>query len=131
MGDFNLIYMDQDKNNRRLNRQMMTSFRRALDHMEVKEILLMCKRFTWSNDHSTPTMPRIDRMFCTVQWEELHSQPILKSLPSSVSNHCPLLLHFQEHITHPPIFKFEAHWPLMAGFAECVNQASNAQVLPT
>jgi hypothetical protein len=38
MGDFNMIYKEQDKTNGRLNRRLMSRFRRALNYMEVKEL---------------------------------------------------------------------------------------------
>jgi hypothetical protein len=123
MGDFNLIYLDQDKSNGRLNRRMMTRFTITLNHMEVREVPLLGRCFTWSNDHASPTMSKIDRVFCTVPWEEIHLHLVLHSLSASVSDHCPLMLRSQEQFPHPPIFRFEAHWPLMPGFAECVNQA--------
>jgi hypothetical protein len=69
-------------------------------------------------------------MFCTVQWEEMHSDHILNPLSSSALDHCPLLLHSQERLAHPPMFKFEAHWPLMPDFAECVSNAWNTEVPP-
>jgi hypothetical protein len=50
LGDFNLIYKDQDKNNGRLNRRLMNQFRCALNHLEVKEIDLVGKHFTWSSN---------------------------------------------------------------------------------
>jgi hypothetical protein len=123
LGDFNLIYLDQDKSNGRLNRRMMARFRRALNHMEVREVQLLGKKFTWSNEQSSPTMTRIDRVFCTVPWEDLHHDPILQPLSSSSSDHCPLLLHSQEPMARPTTFRFEAHWPLMPNFTECVQQA--------
>lgn len=50
LGDFNLIYKDQDKSNGRLNRHLMLRFRRALNHMDVKEVDLIGRRFTWSSN---------------------------------------------------------------------------------
>jgi hypothetical protein len=65
MGDFNLILRVQDKNNQRINRPMLNRFRRALDHLEVKEIDLVGKKFTWSNNQASPTLTRIDIAFYT------------------------------------------------------------------
>jgi exonuclease III len=92
LGDFNLIYKSQDKNNGRVNRQLMTRFRRALNFLEVKEIELVGRKYTWSNGQSNPTLSRIDRAFCTIPWEDLYFNPILQPLSSSISDHCPLLL---------------------------------------
>jgi endonuclease/exonuclease/phosphatase family metal-dependent hydrolase len=105
LGDFNLIYLDQDKSNGRLNRRSMSRFQRALNHMEVQEIHLSGRRFTWSNEQRSPTMTRIDRAFCTIPWENLHSNLVLRPLSSSASDHCPLLLCPQDQNTGPPYFQ--------------------------
>lgn len=65
LGDFNLIYQAEDKNNSNLNRRLMNSFKAALDVMRLKEIKLNGRRFTWSNEQTNPTLTRIDRLFCT------------------------------------------------------------------
>jgi hypothetical protein len=44
IGDFNLIYKDEDKINGRFNRNLMTRFKKVLDHLEVKEIPLVGKK---------------------------------------------------------------------------------------
>jgi hypothetical protein len=49
LGDFNLIYKDQDKRNGLLNRRLMLHFRKELNHLELKEIDLLGWCFTWSN----------------------------------------------------------------------------------
>jgi hypothetical protein len=49
LGDYNLIYREQDKNAGSLNRRMMLRFRRALNYLEVKEIHLSSRKFTLSN----------------------------------------------------------------------------------
>jgi hypothetical protein len=77
MGDFNLIYNSKDKSNDRLDQRMMTRFRRALNFLELKEIQLVGRKYTWSNQQDTPTMSRIDRAFCTTQWEEIYNNSIL------------------------------------------------------
>jgi hypothetical protein len=90
--DFNLIYKVQDKNNDRINSRLMMRFRRALSYMEVKEIELIGRKFTWSNNQSNPTLSRIDRAFCSTAREEMFINPVLQPLLASSSNHCPLLL---------------------------------------
>jgi hypothetical protein len=108
-GDFNLIYKEEDKNNGRLNRRLMLRFRRALNHMGVKEIYLSGRKYTWTNSQQTPTMSRIDRAFCTPQWEQQFPDPILQPMSSSVSDQCPLLLAPLSTPYIKPRFRFEAH----------------------
>jgi endonuclease/exonuclease/phosphatase family metal-dependent hydrolase len=92
LGDFNLIYRLQDKNNVRINRALMSRFQKAIDHLQLREINLIRKKFTWTNNQASPTMSKIDRVFCTTPWENLYDKPALQALSSSTSDHCPLLL---------------------------------------
>jgi endonuclease/exonuclease/phosphatase family metal-dependent hydrolase len=86
-GDFNLIYQAQDKNNDRLNRRLMQRFRHTIDTLQLAELHLNGRLFTWSNERSRPTLERIDRVFATVQWlEDLHCRS------TDCSDHAPLLL---------------------------------------
>jgi exonuclease III len=123
LGDFNLIYKDEDKSNDRLNRRLMLRFWRALNHLEVKEIELTGHKFTWSNGQQNPTLSRIDRACCYPHWEDLFPNPILQALSSSISDHCPILL--TPLILPPvrPLFKLELFWTQLQGFQECVQVA--------
>jgi len=67
--DFNLIYQAAEKNNTNLDRAMMGRFSRFLDDMEAKEIPLLGRKYTWSNERSSPTLVRLDRAFCCLDWE--------------------------------------------------------------
>jgi endonuclease/exonuclease/phosphatase family metal-dependent hydrolase len=122
VGDFNMIYKEQDKSNGRLNMRLMTRFRRTLNHLEVKELELVGKHFTWSNNQAEPTLTRIDRAFYTPSWEEAFSNPILQALSSSISDHCPLLLIPFCTPSFKPKFRFESFWTQMPGFYECVHE---------
>ena len=59
-GDFNLIYQAADKNNANLDRAMMGRFRRFLDDMDLKEIPLLGRKYTWSNERRSPTLVRLN-----------------------------------------------------------------------
>jgi endonuclease/exonuclease/phosphatase family metal-dependent hydrolase len=109
LGDFNLIYKVQDKNNSQLNRRLVNRFRRALNFMEVKKIELIGRKFTWTNIQMSPTLSRIDRVLCTPSWEEFHANPILQPLSSSISDHIPLLLVPLAPTYIRPIFRCETH----------------------
>jgi hypothetical protein len=49
--DFNLIYKAEDKSNNRLNGRLMGHFKAVLDELELKELPLHGRRFTWTNGH--------------------------------------------------------------------------------
>jgi hypothetical protein len=50
LGNFNLIYQAEDKNNSNLNRRLMGAFKAAIDELNLKETRLNRRRFTWSNE---------------------------------------------------------------------------------
>lgn len=126
VGDFNLIYQDQDKNNSNLNRRMMGRFRRAINDLALNELHLNGRSFTWSNGWEHPTLERLDRIFVTSDLEELFPQSFLKALPSVISDHCPLLLSTLPSLPAKGRFRFENFWCKLEGFEEVVQEAWSA-----
>jgi hypothetical protein len=122
-GDFNLIYRIEDKNNLNLYRAMMGRFRRWINDLSLKELPLLGRRFTWSNGHDTPTLVKLDRVFCSIEWEEVFPNYLLQSLASQDSDHCPLVLGLQENKQGKRRFHFESFWPKLEGFQEAVTAA--------
>jgi hypothetical protein len=118
-----MIYRDENKNNGNLNRRMMGRFRRFLNDCELKEIYLHGRRYTWSNERQTPTLVRLDRVFVTATWEELHSSCSLRCLATVVVDHCPLLLDCTTRSTGRKRFQFERFWLKLEGFSEVVQSA--------
>jgi endonuclease/exonuclease/phosphatase family metal-dependent hydrolase len=92
MGDFNLIYRACDKSNGRINRGLMNSFRRMLDDIEMKEIHLHGRRFTWTSETQSPTQTKIDHVFANKEWELLYPNCHLQATGTLVSDHCPMIL---------------------------------------
>jgi hypothetical protein len=41
--------------------------------VDLKEIPLNGRRFTWSNQRDTPVLVKLDRVFCSVDWEMIFS----------------------------------------------------------
>jgi exonuclease III len=107
-GDFNLIYQAADKSNSNLNRAMMGRFRRVLDDLELKEIPLIGRKFTWSYEREDPTLVRLDRAFCTMDWEEVFPDAVLQSATAGVSDRCPLILGLKVRNTGKRRFHFES-----------------------
>jgi hypothetical protein len=106
----------------------MLHFRTALNHLEVKEVNLMGRKFTWSSNQQFPTMSRIDRMFYSPAWEDCYANPFLRPLSSSSSDHSPLLLMPLIPSKVKPKFKFESFWPSMPGFYDVVLEAWSKSV---
>ena len=113
IGDFNLILDARDKSNSNLNRRLMSVFRDAVQDLELRELNLRGRKFSWSNDS---TQTRIDRAFCTSQWDFMMPGCMLQALSSMVSDHAPLLLTGRCTLQSYRGFRFESFWPCLQGF---------------
>lgn len=54
LGDFNLIYRVQDKNNRRVNLMLLNNFRTTIDNLLLAPLELKGRKYTWCNDQQKP-----------------------------------------------------------------------------
>lgn len=129
IGDFNLIYKVSDKNNDRLNRRMMQRFKGLIDKIEVKELHLPGRRFTWAGAGQNPTQTKIDRAFVIPDWDIMFSNASLQPLSSSTSDHAALFLIGNEMRGKPPNSRFEAFWLKIPGFLEVVEDSWNRPLL--
>lgn len=102
---------------------MMGHFRRLIDDLELKEVELLGRRFTWSNERASLTLVRLDRVFCTMQWETMYPDQVLQSTATGISDHCPLILSLNARFGGRRRFHFEQFWPKIDGFHENVQQA--------
>jgi len=84
-----MMYSAEDKNNDNLNRAMMGRFRRFVNDVDLKEVPLIGRRYTWSNEREAPTLVKLDRVLCTSNWEDTFSDCILQSQASQISDHFP------------------------------------------
>lgn len=110
LGDFNLIVKDEDKNNGNLNHAMMGRFRRLINDLELHDVLLHGRKFTWSNQQDAPTLVRLDRALCSTDWNHVFPNHLLQSAATDGSDHCPLLLSLNAIKAGKARFHFEAFW---------------------
>jgi hypothetical protein len=106
---------------------MMGRFRRSLSNLELKEVYLNGRRFTWSNERAQPTLEKLDRVFSTVDWEELFPDAFLSAMSSGPSDHCPLVLNLAPDLLRGRRFQFQSFWPKMDGFLHVVREVWTAQ----
>jgi exonuclease III len=125
LGDFNLILQAEDKSNDNLNRRLMGAFRDVVRDLELKELNLRGRKFTWSNDR---TQTRIDRAFCTSAWDLMLPNVSLQALSSRVSDHCPVLLAGNGTASRFRGFRFESFWPKLEGYHQVVQNAWEQEV---
>jgi hypothetical protein len=103
----------------------MGRFRRWINDLGVYEIPLHGRKYTWTSSftNASPTLVWLDRMFCTLDWEDQFPGCLLQCATSNDSDHCPLILGLQDIIECKKRFHFEAFWPSLDGFLEVVKDA--------
>lgn len=101
----------------------MGQFRQFLNDLELKELHLHGRLYTWSNERSHPTLERIDRIFVSLEWEERFSNCHLRSLSTDASDHAPLLLHTNVQPVTRRRFRFESIWSRLPGYLDTVAAA--------
>lgn len=122
LGDFNLIYCAQDKNNGRVNLTLLNGFKATIDNLLLAPIELRGKKYTWCNDQQNPTMTKIDHFFGTAEWLELFPRAELQALASMGSDHCPLFLQGDVVRDFYRGFRFESCWVTRPDFLETVKE---------
>jgi hypothetical protein len=119
---FNLIYKASDKNNSRLNYRLMLAFRKFLDNLNLSELHLHGRLYTWSNEQIHPTLSRINRSFSCLGWCNHFPYYQIRTISSSCSDHCPLLLHTCINVAVHRRSRFESVWPHFLGYMDAVAE---------
>jgi hypothetical protein len=94
----------------------MGQFRRFLDDAEIKEIPLLGRKYTWSNERST--LGRLDRAFSCLGWESIFPDSVSQRATSAVSDRCPPNLGLKVQTKGKRRFHFESFWTREPGFLE-------------
>ena len=87
LGNFNLIVSTEHKNSGTVNRAMMGRFRRLISVLELKNLPLLVPKYTWSNYQGSPTLVKLDRVLCSMDWEQLFPNYLLQSCATDSSDH--------------------------------------------
>ena len=117
--------------NLNLNRRNIGRFRRFVDEMELKDVPLHGRYFTWSNERENATLEKLDRLLVTVDWELLYPACFLQALSSDMSDHCPLHLTLNAAFNNKRRFHFENFWLKILGYLEAVERRWRCPEPPT
>jgi hypothetical protein len=114
---------------------MMDRFRRLINELQLMELPMLGRRFTWSNERSSPTLVRLDRVLYTSGWEDIFPDCLLQSTASLISDHCSLVLGLHDLTQGKRRFHFESFCTKLDGFMDEVasswSQPAEAMPSPT
>jgi hypothetical protein len=89
VGDFNIARFTEDRNNKNFDARAADDLNALIDALELQELPLLDRRFTWSNRRANPTLVWLDRALINLPWGERLFNTSLVSLLRNTSDHVP------------------------------------------
>jgi exonuclease III len=122
-GDFNIIRRKEKKNNDNFHARWPFIFNAIIESLDLREIALSGRQFTWANRRTTPIYEKLDRILARVEVEQKFPLLSVRALNRSGSDHTPLLLDFGSpaHGGKSTNFSFELSWLRQEGFIDMVK----------
>jgi exonuclease III len=68
-GDFNIMRRKEDKNNDNFNSRWPFMFNAIIESLDLREIIMSERQYTWASRRETPTFEKLDRILASVEWE--------------------------------------------------------------
>ncbi|XP_057469671.1 uncharacterized protein LOC130758752 [Actinidia eriantha] len=108
-GDFNEVRSISERQGCSNRDRGMADFNNFIDDMEVVDLQLLGRNFTWSSNQEGEKWSRIDRFLLNFVWLDKFN---LKQwgLPITISDHCPVLIKLDDRDWGPKPFKFLNVW---------------------
>jgi len=110
LGDFNLIHSPEDRNRPGADVVEILLFNEVISELNLIEIPLHGKKFTWSNKQSPPLLERLDWFFISPSWPSLFPNTLTSSLVIETFYHSPCMINISTSIPKGGIFRFENYW---------------------
>jgi hypothetical protein len=117
-GDFNTLRRPVEKSNDNFNPRWPFMFNSIIENLNLREIVLSGRQFTWARIRANPTYEKLDRVLASVEWEQKFPLVSVWALTRSGSDHTPLLIDVgrQAHVGNKTRFTFELSWIEREGF---------------
>jgi len=121
-GDFNIIRSPDEKNNENYSDRWPFLFNAVIDTLNLRELELTGRKFTWANRVQNQTFEKLDRILVCTDFESKYPISTVVALSRDISDHTPLLFSTNSSSsTYQPQFKFELGWLLRDGFCDMVR----------
>jgi hypothetical protein len=121
-GDFNILRRPEEKSNDNFNPRWPFVFNAIIEILNLREIALSGRQFTWASRRDNPTYEKLDRVLTSVEWEQKFPMVSVRALTRAGSDHTPILIDAgsQAHFGNKIRFTFELSWLEQEGFHEMV-----------
>jgi exonuclease III len=121
-GDFNILRRPEDKSNDNFNPRWPFMFNAIIENLNLREIVLSGRQYTWASRRTVPTFEKLDRVLASVEWEQKYPLVSVRALSRAGSDHTPLLIDSgnHAHLGNTARFSFEMSWFNQEGFYDLV-----------
>jgi hypothetical protein len=126
--DFNLLRFSSEKNKVMTHNKWSDIFNSIINTCALREIHMSGGQYTWSNNHTDPTLEKLDRFFTSSSWEDLFPLVTVHKLVREVSDHNPLILDTLDIRVKNREFRFEKRWINEENFLDRVKRSWDQQV---
>jgi endonuclease/exonuclease/phosphatase family metal-dependent hydrolase len=91
-GDFNIIRKCEEKNNDNFKACWTFVFNANIEHLNLREIAISGRQFTWASRREVPTYEKLDRVLASISWEQKFPLVTVRALTRADSDHTPILI---------------------------------------
>ena len=119
--DFNIVHFSSERRGGSRLTPAMEKFSDFIEDLNLIDLPLEGRSYTWSSGTEQPSMSRIDRALVSHDWEQHFPDVTQRILPQPVSDHFPILLEAGGMARGKSPFRFENMWLKSDGFVDRVN----------
>jgi hypothetical protein len=121
MGDFNLIRCPENINRPGGNVNELLLFNDVISHLDLVEVPLKNKVFTWSNMQSNCLLEKLDWIFTSSGWTLSFPNTLAYAISHATSDHVPYVTQMDSMVAKLNIFRFENFWASLPDFLPMVK----------
>jgi len=120
-GDFNMYRSSDDRNKHGGDIGDKNLFNNLISDLELLEIPFSGRTYTWSNMQLNPLLVKLDRVFCSANWNLSYPDTTVQTLSRPISDHTHFVLSFGSTIPKTGVFRFENYWADHSDFLNIVD----------
>jgi endonuclease/exonuclease/phosphatase family metal-dependent hydrolase len=122
--DFNFLRYPQEKSRGWFDTHWPFLFNAVIDSLDLREVSMVGRQFTWANSLPEPTYEKLDRVLMDSDWELKFPLVLVRVLPriEVLSDHAPILI--STGTPSPPRrcpLKLKLGWLQREGFSDMIN----------
>jgi hypothetical protein len=110
-GDFNIIRRKEEKNNDNFNARWPFIFNAIIESLDLREIILSSRQFTWASRREIPTYEKLDRILANVGWKQKFPLVSVCAMTGMGSNHTPLFIDSGDQLILVTKITSHLHFP--------------------